>query len=85
MVDRVFASDSNDAAARGSAVFEMSAERRIDLGGLQWRALARVNNLLDRDIIGPVIVNQGNDRFFEPSPGRNWSIGLYATRVLGER
>lgn len=85
VVDRVFTSDSNDAAAPWYAVFDLSAEHRTDLAGLQWRAFARINNLLDRDIIGSVIVNQGFGRYFEPSPGRNWSVGLYATRVLGER
>ncbi len=85
VVDRVFASDSNNAAAPGYAAFDLSAERRMDLAGLQWRAFARINNLLDRDIIGSVIVNEGNVRFFEPFPGRNWSVGLYATRVLGDR
>ncbi|MDQ3288773.1 MAG: TonB-dependent receptor [Pseudomonadota bacterium] len=84
VVDRVFASDSNDAAAPGYALFDLSAERRMEIAGLQWRAFARLNNLFDRDVIGSVIVNQGNGRFFEPHPGRNWTVGLYATRAFGE-
>ena len=28
---------------------------------------------------GSVIVNDGNGRFFEPAPGRNWTLGLSAT------
>ena len=82
-VGRVFASDSNDAAAPGYAAFDLSAERRVQLGGLQWRAFARINNLLDRDIVGSVIVNEGNGRYFEPYPGRHWAVGLFATRVFG--
>ena len=26
--------------------------------------------------IGSVIVNEGNNRFFEPADGRNWSAGI---------
>ncbi len=84
VVDRVFASDSTDAAAPGHALFDLSAERRMDLGGLQWRAFARIDNLFGREAVGSVIVNQGNGRFFEPHPGRHWSLGLYATRAFGE-
>lgn len=82
-VGRVFASDSNDAAAPGYATFDLSAERRLDLAGLQWRAFARVNNLLDRAIVGSVIVNEASGRYFEPSPGRHWVLGLFATRTFG--
>ena len=81
-VGRVFASDSNAAAAPGYAAFDLSAERRVEIGGLRWRAFARINNLLDRDIVGSVIVNESNGRYFEPYPGRHWAVGLFATRVF---
>ena len=84
LVDRVFASDSNDAAAPGHATFDLSMERRFGMGGLQWRAFARINNLLDREIIGSVIVNESNGRYFEPYPGRHWVVGLFATRVFAD-
>ena len=83
-VDRVFASDSNDAAAPGYAAFDLSAERRVEIGGLQWRAFARINNLLDREFVGSVIVNESNGRYFEPYPGRHWAVGLFATRVFAD-
>ena len=43
-----------------------------------WKinTFARVDNLLDKDYVGSVIVNDGNKRFFEPADGRNWSAGL---------
>ncbi|MGI9216389.1 MAG: TonB-denpendent receptor, partial [Hydrogenophaga sp.] len=28
---------------------------------------------------GSVIANDGNGRFFEPAPGRQWGVGLMAT------
>jgi len=35
-----------------------------------------VDNLLDRRYAGSVIVNEGNARYFEPAPGRNWTVGM---------
>lgn len=51
--------------------------------GYVWRAgpwrigsYARIDNLFDRKYAGSVIVNEGNQRYYEPAPGRNWSAGL---------
>ncbi|WKX27882.1 TonB-dependent receptor [Tatumella ptyseos] len=41
----------------------------IDISG-------RIDNLFDRQYSGSVIVNEGNGRFYEPAPGRNYSVGL---------
>ena len=43
-----------------------------------WRigSHVRVDNLFDREYAGSVIVNEGNLRYYEPAPGRNWSAGL---------
>ncbi len=43
-----------------------------------WRigSYARVDNLFDRRYAGSVIVNEGNQRYYEPAPGRNWSAGV---------
>lgn len=43
-----------------------------------WRvgSYARVDNLFDRHYAGAVIVNDGNQRYYEPAPGRNWSAGV---------
>ncbi|PPE73588.1 TonB-dependent siderophore receptor [Solimonas fluminis] len=36
----------------------------------------RVDNLLDKTYAGSVIVNEGNNRFFEPAPDRSWFAGV---------
>jgi len=43
-----------------------------------WRigSYARIDNLFDRHHAGSVIVNEGNQRYYEPAPGRNWSAGV---------
>jgi len=37
-----------------------------------------VDNATNRSYAGSVIANDSNKRFFEPAPGRNWSLGLMA-------
>jgi iron complex outermembrane receptor protein len=77
-VDRVFANDANTAVAPAYARVDLSAERRLRTGNVEWTGFARIDNLLDRDIVGSVIVNDSNGRYFEPAPGRGWSVGLSA-------
>jgi iron complex outermembrane receptor protein len=42
----------------------------------------RVDNLTDRAYVGSVIVADSNGRFYEPSPGRTFTIGVTAEFVL---
>ncbi len=44
-----------------------------ELGGF-----VRGDKLLDERDAGSVIVNDGNGRFCEPAPGRNWLAGASA-------
>jgi outer membrane receptor protein involved in Fe transport len=37
---------------------------------------ARVDNLADRRVAGSVIVNEANQRFFEPAAGRNGQLSV---------
>lgn len=43
-----------------------------------WRIAShlRVDNVFDRRYAGSVIVNEGNRRYYEPAPGRNWNAGV---------
>jgi iron complex outermembrane receptor protein len=79
-VDRVFADDANSAFAPSYTSFDLGVEKRFRGAGLEWRSFARLDNLFDRDIIGSVIVNDANGRYFEPAPGRGWSVGISATK-----
>lgn len=85
-VDRVWADDANSEAAPSYTRFDLSAERRVRAGNLDWRIFVRLNNLADRAYVGSVIVNEGNGRYYEPAPGRSIqggvSVGLPLT--LGE-
>ncbi|MET0808505.1 MAG: TonB-dependent receptor [Pseudoxanthomonas sp.] len=68
----------NDVAterAPGYFLFNLETAREWRLSSGTLRAFARLGNLLDRDYIGSVIVNEGNGRFYEPGPGRTWLVG----------
>jgi iron complex outermembrane recepter protein len=46
--------------------------------GWTFKEFVRVDNLTDRNYVGSVIVNEGNQRYFEPAPGRTWLLGFSA-------
>ena len=71
---RFYADDANTAAAPGHALLGLGAEQRFGNG--RWNAWARIDNLADRQVIGSVIVNEGNGRYYEPAPGRTFMVGL---------
>ncbi len=48
-------------------------------GAWRLRQQLRVDNLGDKAYVGSVITNDTNGRFFEPAPGRQWSLGLKAS------
>ncbi|WP_255576391.1 TonB-dependent receptor [Comamonas sp. Y33R10-2] len=73
---KVFVNDANSEAAPSYTVAAASLGYRKVMGPWTLRAFARVNNLFDKQHVGSVIVNDGNGRFYEGAPGRNWSTGM---------
>jgi iron complex outermembrane receptor protein len=49
--------------------------------GSGWRLteFVRIDNVADRNYVGSVIVNEGNARYYEPSPRRNMTVGAQAS------
>lgn len=78
-VGRVYANDRNTAAAPGYGVGNAWAGVARTVGNVRLSAYARVNNVANAAVIGSVIVNDTNGRYFEPSPGRNFFAGFEAT------
>lgn len=81
-LSRVMVNDANSDAAAGYGVLGLYTGYAARLGGWQLEGFVRADNLLDKRYAGSVIVNEGNSRFFEPAPGRNWLVGLSATLPL---
>jgi iron complex outermembrane receptor protein len=77
---QIYADDRNSAAAAGYWV------ENLRLGWVQerqhWRfsEFARIDNLANHAYVGSVIVDESNSRFFEPAPGRNFTILFTAAR-----
>jgi iron complex outermembrane receptor protein len=78
-VGRVAVDDRNSEYADAYAV--AAARLGWQQRGRQWRLteFMRVDNVTDRRYAGSVIVADGNRRFYEPAPGRNYLLGLEAS------
>jgi iron complex outermembrane recepter protein len=73
---KVYVEDSNQQRpAPGYAVFNWRVRHEQTLQQWTFGQTLRLDNLLDRDYIGSVIVAEGNGRYYEPAPGRNWYLG----------
>ena len=73
---RAYADDINSDAAPGYAVVNASTGYSFNAGSSKMYLFGRLDNLLDRNYAGSVIVNDGNRRFFEPAAGRRIFVGL---------
>ena len=79
---RVAVNDPNTDFAAAHTVFNAMAG--LVQQGTKWRFMefVRIDNLGDRNYAGSVIVNEGNARYFEPSPRRSVFVGLQASLQL---
>ena len=75
---KVYVSDLNCASAAPYTVANLRAG--FEQRGKKWRLteFARIDNVTDRQYIGSVIIADGSNRFYEPSPGRNYLLGMNA-------
>ena len=78
---KYYATDLNDASglANSFVAANIRAGFNQKINGWGLSEFVRVNNLFDRNYVGSVIVNDSNQRFFEPAPGRNFLIGANAS------
>jgi len=75
---RVAVDDVNSDFAAGYTTANLATG--FTQSGGKWKVteLIRIDNIADRRYAGSVIVNEGNGRFFEPSPGRTAMVGVQA-------
>ncbi|WP_313302584.1 TonB-dependent receptor [Diaphorobacter sp.] len=71
----IAANDSNSVLAPSYTVLGASAGYTKRFGGWKLDTFARIDNLTDKRYVGSVIVNEGNGRFYESAPGRQWMVG----------
>ena len=76
----MFADDANQAKAAGNARLNarFSYQLPLQISGIkaQLESVIRIDNVLNTRDNGSVIVNDANQRFFEPSPPRRVLVGL---------
>jgi iron complex outermembrane receptor protein len=76
---RVPVDDVNSEFADAYSVFNIVAGLAQQGPGWRISEYVRLDNVADRNYVGSVIVNEGNRRFYEPSPRRSISAGIQAT------
>ncbi len=77
---RMAVNDRNTDFTAASTVFNLGVRFEQNRGDWTWREFVRVDNLTDRTYAGSVIVNEGNNRFFEPGAGRSLAVGVELVR-----
>jgi iron complex outermembrane receptor protein len=75
---RVYVDDANSESANPYVIANARVGFEQRTKQMRFSQFLRVDNIADRDYIGSVIVAEGNRRFFEPAPGRNWLAGVSA-------
>ena len=78
-VSSVVVNDTNTFEAPSYALFGVTGGYDAELPSFRINTFLRVNNVFDRRYVGSVIVNEGNQRFFEPGPGVNYLAGFSVT------
>ena len=77
-LSHVMVNDANSDAAAGYALLGAHAGYVWRAGRWELSGFVRGDNLADRRVIGSLIVNEANGRYFEPAPGRTWLAGVNA-------
>ncbi|WP_025870214.1 TonB-dependent receptor family protein [Methylobacillus glycogenes] len=79
---QVYTDDLNSASANSYTIFNIRAGFQQKLEHWRFSEYVRVENIFDKEYIGSVRVNDNNGRYYEPSAGRNWLMGLNATYMF---
>ena len=67
---------SNTAKAPSYTLVGLFTGYKYNYHNLTVDLFGRVDNLFDKEYVGSVIVNESNGRYYEPSPGRNYGVGM---------
>lgn len=79
---RIWANDVNDASAPVAQTWAWRLGWRHAWSDWRMDASLWVDNLTDERVVGSVIVNEANRRYFEPGPGRRATMGVSLTRAF---
>ncbi|WP_097475722.1 FdhF/YdeP family oxidoreductase [Escherichia coli] len=72
----IMADDENTAKVPSYTLVGLFTGYKYNYHNLTVDLFGRVDNLFDKEYVGSVIVNESNGRYYEPSPGRNYGVGM---------
>ena len=75
---RIYVNDLNSASARDYLVTNLRAGFEQRTGHWKLSEFVRVDNVFDKAYVGAVYVNDANERFYAPAPGRSILVGVNA-------
>lgn len=75
---RIAVNDVNSDSAASYFIANVRAGFQQNHAHWRIKEFARIDNIADHHYIGSVIVNEGNQRYFEPAPGRTFLLGVSA-------
>lgn len=75
---KLFVNDANVDAAPASTIVNLRTGFAQQAGAWKFRQLLRLDNAADKTYAGSVIVNEANQRYFEPALPRNWLLAVTA-------
>ena len=73
---RMVVDDLNSDRTDKATVFNLRLGWDRQVGHWRFKSYLRLDNVADKAYVGSVIANEGNRRFFEPAPGRQWGVGM---------
>lgn len=73
------ANSSNTAHAAGYGVAAIYTGYALQLNDWDFNGFVRVDNLFDKKYVGSLIINESQQRYYEPAYGRNWLVNLSAS------
>lgn len=75
---KVYVDDKNTESAPSYTIFNLRAGFEQKLANWTLSEYLRVENMFDKEYIGSVRINDANARYYEPSAGRNYLLGINA-------
>ena len=78
-LSRVWVNDANSDHTAGFAIASFNLGYLARISRFELNGFGRFDNVFARTYAGSVIVGEGNSRFFEPAPGRTWTVGFSGT------
>ena len=75
---KIYVNDQNAESADAYNVWNLRAGLQQRGRGWKLTEFVRIDNVGNKNYIGSVIVAEANNRYYEPAPGRNFTIGISA-------